>query len=381
MTFNLLFTRARRATFFFTAASALLLSASACSRSDGSAQVDAAAPVSVGRENIVVVSQGPVQRGPAISGSLRPVKEASVRAQTSGALLQVFAEKGQVVGAGQAIAKIDDSAIRDSYLSAQSIVRSAEQSAVLARRNAERASTLEKAGAIAQRDLEAARNSAMSAEAQLADANSRLALARKQLENTIVRSPIRGVVSDRPANAGDIVQPGTALFTIVDPASMRLEAAVPSEQLGMLRVGAPVQFTVNGYPGRTFTGKIERINPMADPATRQVPIYVTVPNTGGQLVAGLYAQGRVASESRDALRAPVTAVDASAGATTVLRVKGGRVERVPVRVGLRDEQSEMLELLSGVMPGDTLLIGAAQSITPGTPVRIQPITDTPAAAR
>jgi hypothetical protein len=108
---------------------------------------------------------------------------------------------------------------------------------------------------------------------------------------------------------------------------------------------------------------------------------VSVPNTGGQLVAGLFAQGRVASESRDALRAPITAVDASGSTTTVLRVKGGKVERVPVRVGLRDEQSEMLELVSGVTPGDTLLIGAAQSITPGTPVRVQAISDTPAAAR
>jgi membrane fusion protein, multidrug efflux system len=381
MTFNSLFTRAHRATFLTTIAGTVLLGAAACSRSDGSEKTDAPAPVSVGRENIVVVSQGPVQRGPAISGSLRPVKEAAVRAQTSGAVLQVFAEKGQVVAAGQAIAKIDDSAIRDSYLSAESAVRSAEQGAALARRNAERSATLEKAGAIATRDLEAARSSATSAESQLADAQSRLALAKKQLENTTVRAPIRGIVSDRPANAGDIVQPGTALFTIVDPTNMQLEAAVPSEQLGSLRVGAPVQFTVNGYPGRTFTGKIERINPMADPATRQVPIYVTVPNTGNQLVAGLFAQGRVASESRDAVRAPVNAVDASAGSTTVLRVKGGKVERVPVSVGLRDEQSEMVELTAGVMPGDTLLVGAAQSITPGTPVRIQPITDTPAAAR
>jgi membrane fusion protein (multidrug efflux system) len=357
---------------------ALLTAASAaCGGGDDEASANpaTATPIAIGQENIVIVRQGVIQSGPAISGSLRPLHEASVRAEVAGPLVQVFAETGQAVGAGQAIAKIDDSAIRDQVISAQSALRSAGQTLELARRNAERAQKLADAGAVAERDLESARFSVTSAQAQVSDAQSRLALAQKQLNNTVVRSPMRGVVSERPANAGDVVQPGTALFTIVDPGAMRLVAAVPSEQLGTLRLGAPVNFTVSGYPGRTFVGRIERISPTADPATRQVPIYVALPNTGNQLVSGLFAEGRVAAESRTGLVVPLNAVEVSGASTFVIRVKGGRVARVQVQPGLRDEQTESLQIMSGVASGDTLLIGSAQGITPGTPVRVQAVSD------
>jgi multidrug efflux pump subunit AcrA (membrane-fusion protein) len=78
---------------------------------------------------------------------------------------------------------------------------------------------------------------------------------------------------------------GAPLFTVVDPRSMRLEGSVPAADLGALRIGAPVRFTVSGYPGRTFDGTIQRINPAADPVTRQVPVVVSIPNDGGVLVA------------------------------------------------------------------------------------------------
>lgn len=358
-------------------AGALLVAASAglsgCGRG-GSAP--AAAPgeqaVNIGPENIVVVQQGAVRAGPALSGSLQPERQASVRAEVGGPVLETYVEPGQAVRAGTLLARLDDTAIRDQYLSARSAVTAAEEAAEIARRNLERAERLGAAGALSERDVETARVQATSAEAQLSDARSRLALARKQLDRTQVRAPFAGIVSAKAVSAGDVVQPGGELFTIVDPASMRLEAAVPAEELGALRLGAPVFFEVAGYPGRTFEGKITRINPAADPATRQVPVLVSIPNPGGRLVAGLYAEGRVASVAAEGLVVPVAAVeDAAAENATVLRVRSGRVERVPVQVGLRDERSETLQIVSGVAAGDTLLVGAAQGITVGTPVRVQ----------
>ena len=92
------------------------------------------------------------------------------------------------------------------------------------------------AGAIAERDIEESRRAAIAAQAALEDANSRLATADKQFRSTTVTSPFGGIVSERPVSPGDIVQPGTALFTVVDPSSMRLEASVPAEQLSLIRV-------------------------------------------------------------------------------------------------------------------------------------------------
>jgi RND family efflux transporter MFP subunit len=280
------------------------------------------------------------------------------------------------VRAGQTLARIEGGGLQDVFLSARAGVTSASNSADIARRELERAQKLLAAGAIAERDMEQARRNAVAANAALADARARLATAQKQVGNTVVKAPITGVVSERAVSAGDVVQPGGAMFTVVDPSSMRLEGSVPAEQLNQIRLGAPVTFSVNGYPGRTFTGRVTRINPTADPATRQVRILISIPNTEGRLVGGLFATGRVATESRTGMVAPVTAVDARTSTPSVFRIKGGKVERVSVQLGLRDESSERVEIKSGVALGDTLLLGAAQGITPGTIVRVSSPSDT-----
>lgn len=363
-------------------AAALVLGAAAgCARGHDAPAAEPPAPVSVGRENIVLARQGTVSTGPAISGSLTAENQATVRAQTSGAVLQTYAEQGQSVRRGQLLARLDDASLRDAVISARSGVHAAEESATLAQRNAERAQRLSAAGAIADKDLEAAQLQAKSAQAQLEDARARLAQAEKQLANTEIHSPLAGVVSERPVSAGDVVQPGTALFTVVDPGSMRLEAAVPSNQLGSVHVGDPVAFTVDGYPGRAFQGKVTRVSPAVDPVTKQVPIVVAIPNRG-ELVAGLYAEGRVKSDSRQGVVVPVSAVnDASGAAATVMRIHDGQVQQVDVQLGLKDPQNETVEIASGLQVGDTLLVGAAQGITPGTPVRVQVVADPSATAR
>ena len=197
----------------------------------------------------------------------------------------------------------------------------------------------------------------------------------KQLDKASVQAPFTGVVSLRQVNAGDVVSPGTALFTVVDPGSMQLEASVPADALTQVRVGMPVEFKVNGYPNRSFSGRITRVNPTADPATRQVKIVASIPNAGNTLVGGLFAEGRVASEARTAPMVPLAAVDERGLRPTVVRLKQGKIEKVEVGIGIRDAAAETVEITSGIVPGDTLLLGAARGISPGTPVRVSTPND------
>jgi RND family efflux transporter MFP subunit len=278
------------------------------------------------------------------------------------------------------LARIDASGIQDAYNSARVGVVAARNSADIAARDMARNEKLLAAGAIAERDIEQSRRASIAAQAALEDANSRLATAEKAYRSTTVTAPFGGVVSERPVSAGDIVQPGSSLFTVVDPSSMRLEASVPAEQLSQIRVGVPVNFTVSGYPGREFVGRIVRVNPTADPTTRQVRIYVSIPNSGRTLVGGLFASGRVSTASRTGLVVPTSAVDLRGTSPSVMRVKGGKVEKIQVTIGVNDKASETTEVLAGLSAGDTLLVGAAQGITPGTPVRISaPVTSSTAA--
>jgi RND family efflux transporter MFP subunit len=288
----------------------------------------------------------------------------------SGAVLQTLVDVGGPVREGQELARLDDSGIRDQYISARSGVTTAENSAQIAEREAQRAEALSKAGAIADRQRDQARNGLTAAQAMLADAKARLANAQKQLDKTVIKAPFSGVVSARSVNAGDYLSPGTAAFTIVNPSTMRLEASVNAEDLGAIRLGSPVEFTVNGYGNRRFTGRISSINPVADPATRQVRVIATIPNQGGTLVAGLFAEGRVASEARTSPVVPVGAVDERGVRPSVMRLKGGKVEQVEVVVGIRDQTTETVEIRSGIQPGDTVLLGAARGISAGTKVKV-----------
>ncbi len=335
-------------------------------------------PVVVGAENVLVAAEAELVTGPALSGSLEAETQANVRAEVGGAVLSVHAEEGQPVERGALLARIDDAPLRDPELSARSALTTAEQQLAVARRNAERAAALLDQGAIAPREEEDAAWSATAAESAVADARARLTLAREQLGKATVRSPLAGVVSRKAVAPGDTVLPGSELYTVVDPTDMRLRASVAAERLAELAVGAPVTFTVKGYPGREFAGDIERINPVADSLTRQVEVYVTIPNAGGELVAGLFAEGRVGSTRRRAVALPESAIDRTLGKPSVIKVVDGKAERMEVTLGIADEQAERVEVTAGVDSGDVVLTGAAKGITPGTPIELP--SDSPAAS-
>ena len=137
----------------------------------------------------------------------------------------------------------------------------------------------------------------------------------------------------------------------------------------------PIEFKVNGYPNRTFTGRITRVNPVADPATLQVKIVAAIPNAGNTLVGGLFAEGRVATETKIAPTVSLAAVDETGLRPSVVRLRNGKIEKVEVTLGIRDAAAETVEITAGLAQGDTLLLGAARGISPGTPVRVSAPSD------
>jgi len=357
------------------ALSVLAISLAACGRNSAADAAPAVTTVLVGPEAITVAEVSTMAIGPALSGTLVAERTANIRAEVAGQVMTVLHEPGDRVGAGEALARIDDRAIADAWLSARSGVTQAELAADIGKRELDRAVKLNTAGAIADRDLENTRRANLGAQAQLEDAKARLAQAQKQKDATVVKAPYAGIVAERTANAGDVVTPGAPLFTVVDPSTMRLEANIPASQLGAIHLGAPVTFAVTGYPDRKFKGVVAHIAPSADAATRQVRVIARIPNQGAGLVAGLFAEGRVNSTVREALTAPAAAIDQRGIRPVVARLKGGRVERLEVTLGAKDDATERVELTSGVSRGDTLLVGAALGITPGTTLKVSAPSD------
>lgn len=320
-------------------------------------------------ENVATAATAELSSGPMVSGQLTPAREATVRAQVGGSLVSLAVDRGQSVKSGAVIARIASRDLDTAMAAAEAQIRSADSALGVAQTELARTESLVKGGALATRDLEQARNTYSSAEAQVAAAKARQRSVWQQIDDTSVKAPFGGIVSERPANMGDVVQPGTAILTIIDPSSMRLEALVPSESIQQVRPGAKVRFTIRGVAG-DFTGTVDRLSATADPVTRQVSIFVTLPNVGGKLIAGLFAEGRVEAATRTGIVIPQAAVDETGPMATVTRIANGKAERVPVELGLRQAETEMVEITKGLSAGDVVIRGSAKAIAAGTPVEV-----------
>jgi membrane fusion protein, multidrug efflux system len=339
--------------------------------SGGGPETAEVGPTVLQPDDLVTVSRKPIATGPRLSGTLEPALKAVLRAETNGSIVDLRVEIGDHVVPGQILARIDNRAAGSALQSARSSVTSSQQSVLLAEREVQRVRTLVEAGALSARDLEQAESGVIQARAGLAGANAQLSAQGEQVDATVVKSPLAGVVSSREVSEGDVVSPGLGLFTVIEPSSLRLDASVPAASATHLMAGSPVFFSVQGYDDRLFQGKVERVAPAVDSASRQIPVLVSVPNQDGELLAGLFAEGRVATEQREGFVVPSGAIIAEGSRPHVLRVEEGVVRRVPVTIGLADDQADTVEITEGVADGDQLLMAGVHDVAPGTKVEVR----------
>ena len=219
----------------------------------------------------------------------------------------------------------------------------------------ERQSTLRSSGMISSQALEDVELRRNTAQSELAAAKSRLVTARQQLGRTVVRAPFDGIVSERKVSNGDTAQVGKELVKVIDPASMRFEGMVSADKIGVVKVGQPVLFRVNGYPGQNFNGRVKRVDPAANAVTRQVEVLVAFADSAQPRVAGLYAEGRIESQTNAALTVPQAALVQAGDVNYVWRVKNGTMSKAMLGIGTRDERTGNWQVLSGLAAGDTIM--------------------------
>jgi membrane fusion protein (multidrug efflux system) len=329
-------------------------------------------PTLLGPESLSTVVRRELRSGPLLSGSLEASEKAELIAEASGSVLEVPVDLGDTVKRGQLVARIETTGLGANYLSTQSGEAAAQAALELARTNLSRTQELVASGSVPRANLETDQNALRAAEARLAEAHAMKTSAQTRLDATIVRAPLDGVVSAKSVHKGDVVAPGSQLMTIIDPSSMRLEASIASEHLATVKPGVSVEFVVRALGDRTFTGKIERVAPAADPATRRIKLLVSIPNVEGTLLTGLYAEGRVTAERRTAAAVPEAAVEREGQQASLVVIRGGRAERVRVELGTHDEQAGFIEVKSGAAVGERVIVGSARSVKPGTKIHELP---------
>jgi RND family efflux transporter MFP subunit len=312
-----------------------------------------------------------LESGISFTGELKPMDEVRVTARFDGDLQEVFVREGTHLRRGQSMAAYNPRDVQNDQSAAEAGLLAARSALVSAENTARRAKRLLVAGAAAPADLEAAEAARTAADAQVRAAMSQSELATDNADRLRVPSPIYGSVSQVFVHAGDRPAIGDPLFTVVRTDTLELSATIPSEALGRVRRGTPIIIRVDAFPGESFGGVVDRINPATEPGTRQIRIYTRVPNTDGRLVGGLFASGRVVDRSRDdAVAASVSVLRREGVDQVVYRLRGGIASRAVVQTGLLDEEQGITELIGAVEPGDSLLSGVVPGLRDGVRVRV-----------
>jgi membrane fusion protein (multidrug efflux system) len=362
------------------AALTLLLTVAACG-GDAESNTETAAEeqvVSLQPNDVALVEFTTLGGGVLMTGTLNPAQTVEVRAQIPGIVSRLGVDRGDAVRAGQVIAVIEAEGIRSAAAGAEAMVASAESNLALARQRYESSRRLYERGAISQIDMQTAEAGFQAAQSQLAAARAQASAASESARRANITAPISGEVSDRHVSAGEAMNPGQPIVTIVNTTALELAGQVPVQSAARVRAGQRVEFTIDAYPGQVFNGAVARVEPTADPSTRQIGVYLRLPNANRRLVGGLFAAGRILTDAADSvLSVPTIAVRTESGGSYVFVLENDHLVKKPVTAGATDPASGRTEIVSGLKAGDRVLV-APGSVPENATVRIAPAA--PAAA-
>lgn len=333
------------------------------------------APVDLEAADLWVLRSESLTRTLDISGGLKAVHSAVVKAKLAAELKTLSAREGDVVKAGQVLGRLDSSEFDLKLRQAEQTAAAAQAQLDIARRTLTNNSALVAQGFISPTALEASASGEATALANHQAALAAAGLARKALTDTVLVAPISGLVSKRLVEPGERLPTDARIIEIVDLSSMELEAAVTSQDITSMRTGQSARLVVDGLAA-PVDATVARINPSTEAGTRSVMAYLAVKPQPG-LRQGLFAQGRIELERTQALAVPLTVVRLGQALPYVLAVVDGKVTQQPVTLGARGEMlvdgvpTQAVVLSNGVTEGTPLLRLSAGPVRDGTSATIK----------
>ena len=317
--------------------------------------------------DVAFVEIRPLLQTVPLSGSLTPLIQSAVKAKIAGEVARIHVREGQAVSQGQVIAELDNPDLRARLDAAVADQEERQARLSIAAKNRDTNQALLRRQFISQNAYDQVHSTYQGSEAAVRWANAQVAQAKNALNDMVVRAPIAGIVAKRMVNGGERVAPDMPLVTVVDLSRLELEATVPAADIPGIKVGQPVAFKVDGFGGRRFGGRVERINPVAEAGSRAIKLFVAVDNSDRALRGGMFAEGEVTlSETRPVPVIPISAVREEAGQAYVFTVEDGKVGKRPVALGARDEADGMVEARSGLASGIPVVRIAMNGLKAGT---------------
>ena len=332
------------------------------------------AGIDLAASDVLVVRPAELVRRLEISGGLKAVESAIVKARVGAEVKELSVREGDRVKAGELIGRLDATEFSWRLRQAKQQAASAQSQLDIAERALANNKALVEQGFISKNALDTSVMSATGAQASLQAAQAAVELSRKAVRDTEIRAPLTGIVSQRFVQPGERAAIDARLLEIVDLSRIELEAAVSPDDVGSVRVGSVAQLQVDGL-AQPVAARVVRINPTTQTGTRSVMTYLALEAQPG-LRQGLFARGVIELQRAMALVVPISAVRVDQARPYVLVVAGDKAVQRAVTLGARGDASlggtaeHGVEITSGLAEGETILRGSVGSLRDGTPVHL-----------
>lgn len=304
-------------------------------------------------------------------GSVSADKSVTLAAEVGGRITRTVVDVGDLVEKGETLMQLDDERFRIARDMAKAEVKIARAQLEDSQRDARRQADLFEEAIISENDVQEANLDVSVNQGELAMAEAKLAAAERDLTDATVKSPISGKITRRHVEAGELVQPGSPLFDIVDTDRVKILVNISERDITKVRPWQDAEIEVDGYPGVTFQGKVYTIGTEADAETRTFPVEILAVNDRPEkLLPGFIGRVRIKVRMHeDAVFLPQELIIDRTSNPTVFVVASDKVSARPVRLGFEDHGGILIS--EGLNPGEKIVVSGQGSLRDGTRVIIK----------
>lgn len=304
-----------------------------------------------------------------VSGELRPLNRAVIKAKVSGTVIDVNARQGQAVKSGDVLIRFETDDLESALVQQDSNLEAAQAQLELAEQTLAKTRQLADRGYATRAALEKAQSDVAAARANVRGMSAQSDTARTALGNAELIAPFDGIVASRLVEPGEPANSNTELLTVVDTSVLEAEVQVSTRDITRLAVGQTAELQVDGLEGTTILGTVDRINPIANEGSRFVPVFIRLENTDGRLWGGMFATGSILiREEQNVVAVPQTSLRTDDAGRHVLKISDGRLVRQPVEVGPSWDGGHLVQLTDGIAAGDVVLSAPLPELKADTPV-------------
>ncbi|MFZ5538791.1 MAG: efflux RND transporter periplasmic adaptor subunit [Pseudomonadota bacterium] len=306
-----------------------------------------------------------------VPGNVLAISQATVRSKLSAEVRRVHVREGDRVAAGQIVAEFDTAALRTQLAERTAALESARAQLEQAERTRQANAQLVKQNFISKNAFDTADSAYRAQAAAVEAARAQLEQTQLMLADAVVRAPIAGQIAKRYVQPGEKVAFDAPLVSIVDLSQLEVQAQAPVSDVARIARGAKAEVEIEGLAGRTFAGRVDRINPSAEPGTRTINVYVALTNPDSILKAGMFARVRLqVGADAEVPALPLAAVRIEGGQPSVWVLADGKLARRQVRLGRRDERAQLVEIVEGITPADAVISTKFDNLREGLAARI-----------